>query len=350
MEIFGQRTHTPRIRLLILAALVNVLILSGALSAIGQISSPSPAKPIEVPVPTSGFHPEAHQIHRFVFPEIVISAQDDDRSPIVLTVSDERSDLLKSVKLPDGFGGQVEDIRLFQDRLAVVTAMVGGDLHGVVVVDILKGGIIDHFKCYSPSISPDGKYVAFIKFFPSHFIDNAEDHYMIYDVAASPVDNRPTEGDPYRHYHDTLVGRCLYPEGIGNKPGDNFDLKLPSSDRPADDRDLHHAVSENFFWSPDSRGFVFADSYKGKYQAVQIRILGVDQVEVLSAEVPVREFCPSGSLNTCYFVLAHADFLKSAEQGIELTFRGVMGTPDVRRRFLFTPRTRAVVLERTETR
>jgi hypothetical protein len=339
METFGRRTHIPRIRLRIGAALLNAAILSAAVSTVAQTLSLSRVQHIEVPVATSGFHPEAHQTHTFVFPEIIISAQDNDSSSIILTISDQRSDLVKAVKLPNGFGGQIEDVRLFQGRLAVVTAMVGADLHGVVIVDIAAGSIVDHFKCYSPTISPDGRYVSFVKLYPSHGIASAEDHYMVYDVAASPATNRPPDANP-SHPHPNLVGLCVYPEGIGNKPDDNIELPKKSQ---------HSMASEGFYWNPDSRSFVFADryGYGSDYTVVLVRAeAGGFKVE--TAPLPIRDLCASGPPNNCFFVLAHASFPKSAEQGIGLTFRGVMGTPDFRRHFLFTPRTHAVVLERTE--
>jgi hypothetical protein len=231
-------------------------------------------------------------------------------SPISVVL--ERGGTRKTVTLPSEFS-QVVSARLYKPDRLIVAGMVNGDASEVVIFDLQKVSVADHFLCYSPSISPNGRYVAFVKFYPTHGDSDVEDHYMLYDASSSPDQNRPV-GIPH---HPSVVGRVLFPAGVNNRPDDNVDLN---------GRPTHRMASDNFFWNNQSTLFVFADQYKDEYSAVVARVdggLGTSKAVGLSREW----ICPKAS-QPCFEHLTRVDFPATpTDTSMNLVFRGVNGTP-----------------------
>lgn len=207
---------------------------------------------------------------------------------------------------------QVASARLFHEDRVVIDGMVNADVWKSVIVDLKNNEVIDSFLCYSPAVSPNGRYIAFIKFFPAHGISSAEDRYMIYDVASSPAANRP----PNIKSHPAVVGRVVYPPGVGNVPGDNVDI----GSRPA-----HEVASETFFWRDDSSEFVFADRLDREYSLIMVK-LNDEGFTTSSAKIPGHLICPTSELS-CFSRLVRVEFPKQRASKTELEFRGFNGTP-----------------------
>lgn len=151
---------------------------------------------------------------------------------------------------------QVNLIRTVQARRVAVIGMINGSVFEVVVIDLPLAKITDRVFCMAASISPDGHFLAFVKFFPPHFVDGVEAHYMLYDFTKSAQQNRPLKAklsDP------ATVGVTIYPPNIRNSEGDNTNLN-PSN--------IHMLASEELSWNPDSRSLLFADSYHDEYSLV----------------------------------------------------------------------------------
>ena len=155
----------------------------------------------------------------------------------------------RELPLPDDMA-QVNEIRRTQPNKVVVIGMFSGDIWEVVVVELSGPSITDKFLCYEPSVSPDGRYVSFIKFFPPHSADGAEDHYMLYNLRKDAAHNRPA-GTNKSDWQ--TVGVTIYPPGIGNHNFDN--LHHPESA-------IHMLSSDGFFWDNAGSQVVFADSSK----------------------------------------------------------------------------------------
>ncbi len=142
---------------------------------------------------------------------------------------------------------KVTDARIFDDKIIVLTGFVSNaETSLIVTVEVSSGRIIDKVLCYSPSVSPAGRYVAFVKFFPAHGLSSAEDHYALYDVSLTPAQNRPTK----KPLNDATVGKIVYPPGLGNTADDNVEVK---------GRPLHQMAGEQFFWSDSGEWCIFAD-------------------------------------------------------------------------------------------
>lgn len=127
---------------------------------------------------------------------------------------------------------------------AVLVGMVNESLSEIVVVDLARGEIFDTFIGYDPVISPNGKLIAFTKFYPTHAVAGTSDFVMLYDLTKPASINRPAEKPASE---DTDVGEAVYPT--------NITASSPNTDLP--DADVVHVTSD-FFWSADSSKLAFS--------------------------------------------------------------------------------------------
>ena len=111
----------------------------------------------------------------------------------------------------------------------------------VFIVDPSKKALVDSFSAWYPVISPNQRWIAFVKAFPLHGV-NGSDQYLLYDLTKSPAENRP-DGNV------SDLGRVIFPPGHENYPGSNIDL--PESQQ--------HLGGRRIYWAPDSRAIAFED-------------------------------------------------------------------------------------------
>lgn len=147
--------------------------------------------------------------------------------------------------------------------------------------------LVDRFSCYSPSVSLDGQYIAFTKFFAPHGVPSPDDHTMLYLVARSASENRPSR---VSENDDINVGFPLYPAGIGNRPTDNVDVS------PAE----AHVLVSYYIWQ-DANEFFFADNRAGQLAVVWVvmrdnaavvrdRVVATSQIEMLKQHLTRQGF------------------------------------------------------------
>ena len=128
----------------------------------------------------------------------------------------------------------------------------------VNVIDLSSAKLSDSFWCMRPSVSDDNRFVAYVKVFPLHFVPGVSYEYLVYDLTATPEENRtpPNKGRMPDTYD---VGWPVYPEGLLNTPGDNI-LK---------DESLAHLMSsDGLFWLANTRTFGFTDRWRGVQRLV----------------------------------------------------------------------------------
>jgi hypothetical protein len=286
-----------------LVLVVCVVLAAGSLVLYSQQEVPHH---VEVPTNQKGFHPETAQEVTESFNGLAATFKPS--SPMIVVMESQGS--TTSVTLPKEFA-QLTSARLYQGSKLVIAGMVNGNVSEVAVVDSNKGSVIDHFLCYSPAISPNGRYVAFVKFYPEHGVSSAEDHYMLYDVQQGSKGNRPSWADR----HPSLVGKVVFPPKIENRQDDNVDV----GDRP-----IHSMASDGFFWNNQSSLVVFADQLGAAYTVVVVKVAnGAFSSE--SVAIPSQWICPGSTL--CSEHLTSAQFITSPVPGINVLFRGVNGTP-----------------------
>jgi len=277
------------------------------IAAVGSLAQNGDAHPIVIPMDDTSFRPDPNRVVTMSLGGV--NATFKGTSPVTLDV--KHDDFRKTIVLPSDLA-QVNAARLFGKDTMVISGFIDGNASTVVTVDLSNGAVLDSFLCYSPAISPDGRYVAFIKFFPEHGVSSAEDHYVIYDVAAGPSRNRQSVGKSDR----ASVGRVLFPKGSGNNAGDNVDV----GNGPT-----HSMASDQFFWNEQSTEVVFVDLKDSQYTAVVARPSQRPEC-VLSTDIPTTAICPRGA-SPCYERLTRVSFSDSPTRTIHLAFRGVNGTP-----------------------
>lgn len=61
---------------------------------------------------------------------------------------------------------QVDEAHIVSETRAVVIGRTAASV--VTVVDFTRGAVVDSFLCYRPAVSPDNRFVAYVKFYPQH--------------------------------------------------------------------------------------------------------------------------------------------------------------------------------------
>jgi hypothetical protein len=208
---------------------------------------------------------------------------------------------------------QVDDIDKGFGSKLVVRGMVNGSTSEVAVIDPEAGKLIDKFVCYLPAISYDGHYIAFIKFYPAHFAEGVDDHYMLYDLSITPAQNRPpgVRNDDWRN-----VGSCIYPPGVGNADNDNV----------GHFKDTEHYSDSRLFWNPSQEQLFFADGLNSDSQLTLVLadVAVNGNVSLRALTQGTAQFCPPTNLGVagCSVLVRNVQF-QDAGAGIAVTFESV---------------------------
>ncbi len=246
--------------------------------------------------------------------QITVESRKENNNQIELSITSGHGQ--KDVPLPQGF--RTYNFRRYADRLIVF----GWIAHGsqVVIINLDNSTIGDSFLADKPVISPDGRFIAFVKWFPPHLTlgPDREDHEMLYDMTKSALGNRPTGVAPN---DDINVGLDVYP-GNGNKDGDNYHVPEP----------LVHRVASWPFWSPDSRKLVFAVEVQSSLKLVFVQVLGPSTGATPSTSILSLDkagLCPAAPwlYNHCDISMVQVKFL---ENGLDAFFAKNALGPDAR--------------------
>ena len=200
------------------------------------------------------------------------------------------------------------------DKL-VIWGMVNGSAAEVVIVSMQSNSIIDRFTCYIPAVSPNGEYVAFIKFYPMHFSEGVEDHYMIYDLTKDPAQNRP-KGISVDNW--LIVGNAVYPPGIGNKEYDNINKSPEVS-----------SSKSLLYWTRDSKAVLFANNGQtdGEINIIMVEIEGEDKTIAKTVHQSSADICRTiiESESDCRLLARKIDILSTAPTDVTVVYQ-VAGT------------------------
>lgn len=229
------------------------------------------------------FDPAQHQLVSYSDAEVNLGIV---RRGKYLSVSVEPRGLPGSVlELPNEFA-QVDQIRRVIGDKAVVLGWANSSVKAVAILDLQRQSIIDHFWAYEPTLSPDGRWIAFIKFFPAHGVDSPESQYRLYDVAKTTTGNRPRRPDRGTGAPDpvTEVGVSIYPLRASEIDRENVGV---------DDGTAHESASP-FFWDADSSKLVFADAQAATMSIVMVSMSPTASVQHKTWIVELR-----GKVDVC---------------------------------------------------
>lgn len=268
---------------------------------------------ISVSEPVTGFAKPEQASYRDS--EITVEARKGDDGLVVSITGGRRQ-----VDVPLSFQVlKVKAIRRYTDRLVVI-GDTGGSESLVTVINVNSGTVSDSFWAYVPVISPNGRFIAFVKDFPPHSDAETEDHEMIYDLAKTGLQNRPAG---IGLGNETEVGVNVYP-GNGNRRGDNIGVS----------EELAHQSASPLFWSPDSTKLVFADQAQG-LKLVLVNVSGWGTGTVASASI-----MPLDRTSVCAAPLpgvpceAYMYQVKFEDEGVQAFFRGRRSKGSIERELL----------------
>jgi hypothetical protein len=184
---------------------------------------------------------------------------------------------------------QVDAIQRVQSGKAVILGQLNGDVQSVAVLDLDKGQVADAFLAYQPALSPDGRYVAFVKWFPPRYAGGVTHEYLLYDLSRDPRANR-AQTVSLDNFQD--VGTPVYPLGSANAADDNVDVPRG-----------HTLSSDNFYWRKDSKTVVFADQDGGDRNRSRLSIVKIDLTRetpsVDTAHISTAGYCPAAKQGAC---------------------------------------------------
>ena len=166
------------------------------------------------------------------------------------------------VQLPEGYGLIRKIVRNPNDQ-AVVIADLSGTATSFCIVDLKLAKITDEIAMYTPSISPDRRFVLYINGFPPHG-PYGEAQYRLYDTIKSPSENTCgfRQNDPgHKDLDESYRGFAVYPLVPKGNP---CVAELP-------DGEDHLRVSK-FVWSADSSKVLFADAHSGTITLVVVQM------------------------------------------------------------------------------
>jgi hypothetical protein len=219
----------------------------------------------------------------------------------------QRGSPVGNVWLPDDMA-QVNNIERGPAGHFIIEGMLNGDSYEFAVLELTPLRLADRFWCYIGAASPNGRYIAFVKFFTLHFVQNVTDHYMLYDVTRDPKQNRPRNIGT----SDVVdVGICVYPPGAGNRDGDTNNVP-PGSE---------HIVAGELYWRNDSALFAFADRYQGELTMVVVRPNATGPPAASTAKVPVERLC--SAVTKCEPRVESMQFMDKPEPIVRVNFTGL---------------------------
>ena len=140
------------------------------------------------------------------------------------------------------------------DRATIVGWASGTGVFAFDVVDVVAGKLLAEVPCYQPAVSPSGRYVAFVQWFPPHLTSLAR-RSAVYRIA-----------DAARMRHDAARDLIRYDAGTAVYPTSPVTVARGSADVAQ-----IHMMAGTFRWAGESR-VSFDDLYRNRASRVHVRI------------------------------------------------------------------------------
>jgi hypothetical protein len=133
------------------------------------------------------------------------------------------------------------NVTILNPRRALIVGFATGDVSAFTVFDPSTGRVDLNVPCFSPSLSPDRRFVAFVRFFPPHFTPIAEttNIYSVLDLSKQI---------PTATHMQAVVGDRVYPPPDPATASDSY-LSI-------------HQLRGQLTWDSNST-FSFIDEFQG---------------------------------------------------------------------------------------
>jgi len=152
---------------------------------------------------------------------------------------------------------QVDAIVISSARRVAIVGQVAGLIHSITVIDLKNGHSLYNYFCFTPSFSPNGRYVAFNRFFPGHAPREQTSSVVLVDDLAGLSPKWTVANGRTRQLSDIIP---VYPTN---------NLITGSTSPGITIADVHRTIGLS--WKNDST-FAFTDIWHGHYFRVTIRL------------------------------------------------------------------------------
>lgn len=174
---------------------------------------------------------------------------------------------------PMGIMESVQWLQIREHRVIAGGPSVGGNSFAVAVFDLRTSKWVDHFSARFPAPSPDGRYLAFVRRYPLHFLNGVEHQYRLYDFDATPQENRPYG------LRDSSIATIPNDEDVGSPILTERDEHgHPRANVLVSSGSGPHLLSGLISWTADSRRFLFIDRQYKRHQIVVAQIQDRDRL------------------------------------------------------------------------
>jgi hypothetical protein len=241
--------------------------------------------------------------------QVTVESRLDGDNFVVLSITSDHGQ--KDVRLPREIF-QIQETRRYANRL-IVAGDIAAAASRVVIINLNNSTISGTFLATDTAISPDGRFIAFTSWFPSHGWNDPtiapNDRAMLYDMTKSALQNRPAGVKPD---NDEDVGFNVY-------PGGNKDSGYSAPVQ------LANAVVGRLSWSPDSTKLVFADQAQSSMKLVLVKVPGANTgaaPSISTLSLDKAGLCPAAPWPN-YYCDAYMDQVKFLENGLDTFFSKV---------------------------
>jgi hypothetical protein len=166
------------------------------------------------------------------------------------------------IELPENYG-QIRSILRAPDERAIVIADISGTVMAFCIVDLRLGKVVDQVPIYSPSVSPDRRFIIYVNGFPPHG-SYGESQYRLYDTLKTPRENTCgfRDNDPqHEDLDESYRGYQVFPVSSVRAACSGV---LPEGE--------DHQKASDFVWSSDSAKVTFVDAQGGSISFVAVRV------------------------------------------------------------------------------
>ena len=159
---------------------------------------------------------------------------------------------------------QVDEILVASPTRIVVVGSANGTTRTVNILNGESGAVVDHFLCTYPSLSRNGRFLAFVRSAPRFSAPQEWSYnYLVYDLAKEPGRSDSEE-----------AGVQVYPSAIIRK-----------NEKAIDESSVHILASEGLFWLGEDN-LVFVDRANRSNTLVMVDLrAGADRAKVKTKEI-----------------------------------------------------------------
>jgi hypothetical protein len=159
----------------------------------------------------------------------------------------------------------VKSVYQVDNRIVIIGNITdsGDSANAVVVFDASGRRILGEFYGYGVTPSPDGRLLAYIRFYPMHFTAGTDDQVFVHDVAA---DDGSLPGPSDADAAQTGLAAGLQLRVDAGQPRKGANAEVPSASR--------HLLASRLFWDSTGSAVAFVQAIDGSDRLVVARRTG----------------------------------------------------------------------------